>query len=105
MLGGVGSDCILEAIECNLGIKPGQTTKDGQFSLLEVECLGACVNAPMVQINDDYFEDLTVDDMNRILNELKAGKKPKAGPQSGQNHRFACEPKTGLTSLTTPPTG
>lgn len=105
MLGGVGSDVILEAIKQNLGINCGETTKDGQFTLMEVECLGACVNAPMVQINDDYYEDLTVDDMNRILNELKAGKKPKAGPQSGQNNRFACEPKTGLTSLTGPPTG
>jgi len=105
MLGGIGSDLILEAIQDNLGIKPGQTTEDNKFTLLEVECLGACVNAPMVQINDDYYEDLTVEDMNRILNDLKAGKKPKAGPQSGQNHRFACEPKTGLTCLTEPPKG
>lgn len=105
MLGGVGSDVILDAIKENLGIQCGETTKDNMFTLIEVECLGACVNAPMVQINDDYYEDLTVDDMNRILNDLKAGKKPKAGPQSGQNHRFACEPKTGLTALTTPPPG
>jgi len=105
MLGGIGSDLIMEAIQKNLGIKSGQTTEDNKFTLLEVECLGACVNAPMVQINDDYYEDLTVEDINRILNDLKAGKKPKAGPQSGQNHRFACEPKTGLTSLTEPPKG
>jgi len=105
MLGGVGSDVILQAIKDDLGINPGETTKDGKFSLLEVECLGACVNAPMVQINDDYYEDLTVDDMKRILADLKADKKPKAGPQSGQNNRFACEPKMGLTSLSTPPTG
>merc|ERR1712087_107470 len=105
MLGGVGSDVILDAIKENLGIDCGETTKDGKFTLLEVECLGACVNAPMVQINDDYYEDLTVDDMHSILNALKAGKKPKAGPQSGQDHRFACEPKTGLTALSTPPTG
>ncbi|KAK3772898.1 hypothetical protein RRG08_024083 [Elysia crispata] len=105
MLGGVGSDVILDAIRENLGIDVGQTTEDKMFTLTEVECLGACVNAPMVQINDDYYEDLTVDDMNRILNELKQGKKPKAGPQSGQNHRFASEPKTGLTALTETPTG
>ncbi|KAK7114821.1 NADH dehydrogenase [ubiquinone] flavoprotein 2, mitochondrial-like [Littorina saxatilis] len=105
MLGGVGSDVILDAIKENLGIGCGQTTGDGQFTLLEVECLGACVNAPMVQINDDYFEDLTVNDMHKILNDIKAGKKPKPGPQSGQDHRFACEPKGGLTSLNTPPTG
>ncbi|GFR94566.1 NADH dehydrogenase (Ubiquinone) flavoprotein 2 [Elysia marginata] len=105
MLGGVGSDVILDAIRENLGIDVGQTTEDKMFTLTEVECLGACVNAPMVQINDDYYEDLTVEDMKRILNELKQGKKPKAGPQSGQNHRFASEPKTGLTALTEPPTG
>ncbi|XP_076449873.1 NADH dehydrogenase [ubiquinone] flavoprotein 2, mitochondrial-like [Babylonia areolata] len=105
MLGGVGSDVILDAIKKNLGIDCGETTKDGKFTLMEVECLGACVNAPMVQINDDYYEDLTVRDIDRILDNLKAGKKPKPGPQSGQNKRFACEPKTGLTSLTGNPTG
>ena len=77
-------------------------TKDKMFSLEIVECLGACVNAPMVQINDDYYEDLKTSDMDRIIDELAAGKKPKTGPQSG---RFACEPITGLTSLTGPPTG
>ncbi|XP_059162470.1 NADH dehydrogenase [ubiquinone] flavoprotein 2, mitochondrial-like [Physella acuta] len=105
ILGGVGSDVILEAIKNNLGIDVGHTTKDKMFTLAEVECLGACVNAPMVQINDDYYEDLTVDDINRILNTLRDGKKPNPGPQSGQNNRFACEPKTGLTSLKEPPTG
>jgi len=105
MLGGVGSDVILDAIKENLGIEPGHTTEDNMFTLLEVECLGACVNAPMVQINDDYYEDLTVDDMHKILNDLKAGKKPKAGPQSGQGFRFSSEPKNGLTSLTEPPNG
>merc|ERR1712121_273643 len=88
MLGGVGSDVLLEAIKENLGIEPGHTTEDNMFTLLEVECLGACVNAPMIQINDDYFEDLTVDDMNRILDDIIAGKNPKPGPQSGQEHRF-----------------
>ncbi|GAB1600844.1 NADH dehydrogenase [ubiquinone] flavoprotein 2, mitochondrial-like [Argonauta hians] len=105
MLGGIGSDLILEAIKKNLGIDVGETTSDNMFTLSEVECLGACVNAPMVQVNDDYFEDLTVEDINRILNDIKAGKKPQAGPQSGQNHRFSCEPKGGLTCLTTPPPG
>ncbi|MCL4136047.1 UNVERIFIED_CONTAM: hypothetical protein GTU68_001403 [Idotea baltica] len=66
------------------------------------ECLGACVNAPMIQINDDYYEDLTVQDTNEILDSLKAGKVPKAGPRNG---RFACEPAGGLTSLSEPPTG
>ncbi|KAG5455265.1 ndufv2NADH dehydrogenase flavoprotein subunit 2 [Clonorchis sinensis] len=105
MLGGVGSDLILDTIQKHLGIKAGQTTKDNLFTLTEVECLGACVNAPMMQINDDYYEDLTADDTIRILDELKAGKKPKKGPQSGQGGRFASEPKGGLTSLTTEPRG
>ncbi|KAL3859366.1 hypothetical protein ACJMK2_009590 [Sinanodonta woodiana] len=105
VLGGAGSDIILKAIKENLGIDVGETTKDGMFSLAEVECLGACVNAPMVQINDNYFEDLTVDDMHRILNDLKAGKNPTPGPQSGQNWRYSSEPKNGLTSLIEPPTG
>ncbi|KAK2166638.1 hypothetical protein LSH36_37g11010 [Paralvinella palmiformis] len=64
---------------CFLGIGVGQTTPDKMFTLSEVECLGACVNAPMVQINDDYYEDLTEKDIVEIINDLKAGKKPKAG--------------------------
>jgi len=105
MLGGVGSDIILETVKKELGISPGETTKDNMFSLLEVECLGACVNAPMMQINDLYYEDLTVDDTIEILRELKAGRQPKAGPWSGQGNRFASEPKGGLTSLIEPPPG
>ena len=54
-----GAETITETIEKKLGIHAGETTKDGLFTLAEVECLGACVNAPMIQINDDYFEDLT----------------------------------------------
>jgi len=102
MLGGIGSQPILDAIREKLGIDVGGTTKDKLFTLSEVECLGACVNAPMVQINDNYYEDLTVADINEILDDLTAGKTPKAGPRSG---RFASEPKTGLTSLTEPPKG
>merc|ERR1719153_477258 len=97
-----GSDEIMEAIKSNLGIVPGQTTSDKLFTISEVECLGACVNAPMVQINDDYYEDLTVQDTNEILEDLKAGKKPPAGPRSG---RYAAEPFGPLTSLTETPPG
>src|ERR1700740_2702531 len=56
-------------------------TADGQFSWIEVECLGACVNAPMVQINADYYEDLTAESFTRIINDLSAGRTPKPGPQ------------------------
>jgi NADH dehydrogenase (ubiquinone) flavoprotein 2 len=97
-----GAESITEAITKKLGIKVGETTKDGLFSLSEVECLGACVNAPMVQINDDYYEDLTASDLNEILDDLKAGKRPLPGPRSG---RLASEPLTGLTSLNESPKG
>ncbi|PAV63943.1 hypothetical protein WR25_18776 [Diploscapter pachys] len=97
-----GAETITQAIEKKLGIHAGETTKDGLFTLAEVECLGACVNAPMVQINDDYYEDLTVKDVDEILDDFKAGKKPKPGPRSG---RLAAEPLGGLTSLKEPPTG
>jgi len=102
MLGGIGCAPILEAITKKIGISPGETTKDMMFTLDEVECLGACVNAPMVQINDNYYEDLKVKDIEEILDDLAAGRTPKPGPRSG---RFASEPYTGLTSLTEPPTG
>ena len=96
------SDSIVEAIRQKLGINMGETTKDGLFTLTEVECLGACVNAPMVQINDNYFEDLTPKDIEFILDELAAGRTPKVGPYSS---RFAAEPITGLTTLTETPKG
>ncbi|XP_065390292.1 NADH dehydrogenase [ubiquinone] flavoprotein 2, mitochondrial isoform X11 [Macaca fascicularis] len=76
------SDSILEAIQKKLGIKVGETTPDKLFTLIEVECLGACVNAPMVQINDNYYEDLTPKDIEEIIDELKAGKIPKPGPRN-----------------------
>ncbi|XP_077579945.1 NADH dehydrogenase [ubiquinone] flavoprotein 2, mitochondrial [Stigmatopora nigra] len=96
------SDSILEAIKNKLGIKVGETTADKMFTLIEVECLGACVNAPMVQINDNYYEDLTPMDIEHIIDELQAGRVPPPGPRSG---RFSCEPAGGLTSLTEPPKG
>ena len=64
------------------GLKKGHTTDDGLFTLTEVECLGACANAPMVQINDDNYEDLTEASMGAILDALAAGKSPKPGPRS-----------------------
>lgn len=74
------------------------------FTVSEVECLGACVNAPMIQVNDDYYEDLDVEDVKHIIKELKAGRKPPPGP-SKKSGRLCCEPAGGLTSLTEPPPG
>jgi len=76
-----GSEGIMNCLHKKLGVENGGTTKDGMFTLLEVECLGACVNAPMMQINDNYYEDLTEQDTEEIIDSLKAGKEPKAGPR------------------------
>jgi len=76
-----GSEGLMNCLNKKLGIQSGEMTKDGQFSLLEVECLGACVNAPMMQINDNYYEDLTDADTEEIIDTLKAGGEPKAGPR------------------------
>jgi len=77
-----GSDEILNVCKKHLKIDNNQTTADGMFTLKEVECLGACVNAPMVQINDDYYEDLTNEGILGILENLKKGLKVKIGTQS-----------------------
>jgi NADH-quinone oxidoreductase subunit E len=74
-------------------------TADGTFSWIEVECLGACVNAPMVQINADYYEDLTPETLTRIINDLSAGRTPKPGPQI---ERQNSAPVGGPTTLTDP---
>ena len=77
-----GSDTIRDAcIKC-LEIMVGETTKDDLFTLVEVECLGACVNAPVVQINDSYYEDLTHEKLVSIIEDLKGGKEPMAGSQA-----------------------
>ncbi len=97
-----GSDKIVAACEKATGIKLGETSADGMFTLSHAECLGACVNAPMIQIGDDYFEDLDETSTASILSELKLGNKPKTGSQIG---RKTCEPASGLTSLTEPTKG
>lgn len=79
-----GAEDILKTCETELGIKKGETTADGEFSIVEVECLGACVNAPVIQINDDYYEDLSVDSIKQIIADLKNGKHPKVGSQTGR---------------------
>ncbi len=79
-----GADGIVNTCKDRLGIGLNQTTPDGKFTLREVECMGACVNAPMVQINDDYYEDLTPQAMERVLEALEAGQKPETGSQTGR---------------------
>ncbi len=75
-------------------------TADGNFSWLEVECLGACSNAPMVQINDEYYEDLTPDSLNKLLDDLAAGRPVKVGSQTG---RVSSEPEPNKgTTLSDP---
>ena len=91
-----GSSDIVAAAEKKLGIKLGQTTKDMMFTLTEVECMGACVNAPMVQINDDYYEDLTPEVMDNLIAMMEKGEMPKKGPQNG---RFNSMSVAGPTTL------
>jgi NADH-quinone oxidoreductase E subunit len=74
-----GADKIQEKLENILNIKLGETDKDENFTLLPCECLGACVNAPVIKINDDYYEDLSSDDAQKIIEEIQSGKKPKIG--------------------------
>ncbi|KAK0615888.1 thioredoxin-like [2Fe-2S] ferredoxin-domain-containing protein [Bombardia bombarda] len=114
-LGGCGSDVIVKTIKEELDIKQGETTADGLFTFIEVECLGACVNAPMVQINDDYYEDLTPETTRKLLSALRESaaavggksaadvKVPAPGPiESG---RQTCENSKGITNLTSEPWG
>ena len=91
-----GSAEITAACEKHLKIKLGQTTGDGKFTLREVECLGACVNAPMMQIGDDYFEDLTSESTVSILEAFSRGETPRPGSQSG---RHTSAPEGGPTTL------
>ena len=93
-----GSDAIVAACEAHLGVTCGETTADGAFTLREVECLGACVNAPMMQIGDDYYEDLDPQSVVRVLKALGQGEAPPAGSQSG---RQTSAPAGGPTTLTT----
>lgn len=99
-----GSDQVTDAICDHLGIGVDETTEDGLFTTMEVECLGACVNAPIVQVNDDFYEDLSAARMVELLDEMKKGKLPAMGSQIGRqtsapaknvpaNDSVAAEPK------------
>jgi NADH-quinone oxidoreductase E subunit len=85
-----GAEEIMNTCKKELGIEKGQTTKDGMFTLTEVECLCACVNSPVVAINDDYYEDLDSKSISKIISDLKQNKKVKYGSQIG---RHSSEPK------------
>jgi NADH-quinone oxidoreductase subunit E len=93
-----GSAEVVGACEKHLGIKLGETTPDGLFTLTDVECLGACVNAPVVQRNgDEFYEDLTPQNVVKVLDDLKAGKQPKAGSQTGRHTSTGVAGATCLT--------
>jgi NADH-quinone oxidoreductase subunit E len=94
-----GAAGLTETCRNKLGIELGETSEDGQFTLVEVECLGACANAPMVQIGDDYYEDLSPDRLSQLLDDLKAGKEVAAGPQTGRQTSMAEGGATTLTDL------
>ncbi|MGB4191642.1 MAG: NADH-quinone oxidoreductase subunit NuoE [Rickettsiales bacterium] len=79
-----GASDIKAACKNKLNIDLGETTADGNFSLVEVECLGACANAPMVQINDNFYEDLDTTSITKILDDLASGKPVKIGSQIGR---------------------
>ena len=91
-----GSDQVVEACEKHLGIRLGETTPDGMFTIKEAECLGACVNAPMAQITDQYYEDLTPENIIALVETLKSGKEPTPGSQTG---RQTSAPAGGPTTL------
>ncbi|MEL6799340.1 MAG: NADH-quinone oxidoreductase subunit NuoE [Pseudomonadota bacterium] len=92
-----GAEDLVAVCKEKIATKAHALSDDGRFSWEEVECLGACANAPMVQIGKDYYEDVTSEKMAWILDELAAGRVPTPGPQNG---RYASEPASGLTSLT-----
>ncbi len=95
-----GSDAVVAACEKKLGIGIGGTTEDGLFTLVEVECLGACVNAPILQVNDDFYEDLDAVSTEALLDALREGKAPPPGSLNG---RRGSAPIKGKTTLTEPP--
>jgi NADH-quinone oxidoreductase subunit E len=95
-----GSDAVVGACEKKLGIGIGGTTADGLFTLVEVECLGGCVNAPILQVNDDFYEDLDGPSTEALLDAFRAGKPPPVGSLNG---RRGSAPAAGKTTLTEPP--
>ncbi|WP_397543912.1 NADH-quinone oxidoreductase subunit E [Roseovarius salis] len=91
-----GAEDLVGVCREKIAPNPHELSPDGKFSWEEVECLGACANAPMAQIGKDYYEDLTAERLGEILDDLAAGNVPVPGPQTG---RYASEPEHGLTTL------
>lgn len=91
-----GSDAIVEACKKGIHPHPHTVSSDGKLSWMEAECLGACVNAPMVQVGKDFYEDLDGPKTEALIEALRKGDKPKPGPQNG---RFSSEPEGGATTL------
>jgi NADH-quinone oxidoreductase subunit E len=94
-----GSDAVVAACERSLGVGVGGTTANGVFTLVEVECLGACVNAPVLQVNDDFYEDLDGPATERLLDALRRDEAPPPGSVIG---RRGSEPLGNRTTLTDP---
>jgi NADH-quinone oxidoreductase E subunit len=92
-----GSDDVVRTCEQKLGVGMGGSTADGLFTLVEVECLGACVNAPVLQVNDDFYEDMDAASTEKLLDALRDGRPPAPGSMAG---RPGSEPVTGRTTLT-----
>ena len=91
-----GAEDLMKVCKEKIAAHPHELSADGKFSWEEVECLGACSNAPMAQIGKDYYEDLTEESLAKLIDEMAEGKTPRPGSQIG---RFASEPASGLTSL------
>jgi NADH-quinone oxidoreductase E subunit len=91
-----GSSDVVQACEDRLGITVGETTPDGQFTLTEVECLGACVNAPIIQVNDDFYEDLDGPATERLIEALRRGETP---PPGSARQRQTSAPEGGPLTL------
>ena len=94
-----GSDDVVAACEKKLGIGIGGTTEDGLFTLVEVECLGACVNAPILQVNDDFYEDLDGPATEALLDAFRAGSPPPPGSVIGRHGSAPIKGKTTLTEI------
>jgi len=91
-----GSDAVVAACEKKLGIGMNETSADGKFTLIEVECLGACVNAPVIQVNDDFYEDLDGPTTEALLDALAQGRTP---PKGSVKHRQGSAPEGGPQTL------